>query len=52
MGKTPLSERIAVWMEVEILGRLTPRNGVGPVFKWIFKIPIQYYRKGTKHESR
>ena len=26
MGKTPLSERIAVWMEVEILGRLTPQE--------------------------
>lgn len=41
-----LFERISVWMEVEILSRLTPRDGVGPVFKWIFKIPILYYKLG------
>jgi len=41
-----LFERISVWMEVEILSRLTPRDGVGPVFKWIFKIPILFYRLG------
>lgn len=46
MSKIPLSERISVWMEVEILSRFTPRNGVGPVFKWIFKIPILYYKLG------
>ena len=39
-------ERISVWMEVEILSRLTPKDGVGPVFKWIFKIPILYYNLG------
>jgi deazaflavin-dependent oxidoreductase (nitroreductase family) len=33
-------------MEVEILSRLTPKNHVGPVFKWIFKIPILYYKLG------
>ncbi len=46
MSAASLFERISVWMEVEILSRLTPRNGVGPLFKWIFKIPILYYKLG------
>jgi deazaflavin-dependent oxidoreductase (nitroreductase family) len=44
MSKIGLGERISVWLEVEILNRLTPRQQVGSVFKWIFKIPILYYR--------
>jgi len=46
MTRIPLSERFSVWMEVEILSRLTPKDGVGPVFKWIFKIPVLYYKLG------
>jgi deazaflavin-dependent oxidoreductase (nitroreductase family) len=46
MNRIPASERFSVWMEVEILSRLTPKNRVGPVFKWIFKIPILYYKLG------
>ncbi len=46
MSEISVFERISVWMEVEILSRLTPKNGVGPVFKWIFKIPILYYKLG------
>jgi deazaflavin-dependent oxidoreductase (nitroreductase family) len=46
MSKISLGERISVWMEVEILSRLTPKNSVGPLFKWIFKIPILYYKLG------
>jgi deazaflavin-dependent oxidoreductase (nitroreductase family) len=46
MSGINLSERLSVWLEVEILSRLTPRNRVGPVFKWIFKIPVLYYRLG------
>ena len=46
MPEISLSERISVWLEVEILSRLTPRGSVGPVFKWIFKIPILYYKLG------
>lgn len=46
MPKISLFERLAVWMEVEILSRLTPKDGVGSVFKWIFKIPILYYKLG------
>jgi deazaflavin-dependent oxidoreductase (nitroreductase family) len=46
MEKTNLSERISAWMEVQILCRLTPLRGPGPVFKWLFKIPVLYYRIG------
>jgi deazaflavin-dependent oxidoreductase (nitroreductase family) len=41
-----LGERLAVWMEVEILSALTPKNKPGSIFKWLFKIPILYYRLG------
>jgi deazaflavin-dependent oxidoreductase (nitroreductase family) len=44
--KISIFERISVWMEVEIMSRLTPKDRVGPVFKWIFKIPILYYKLG------
>jgi deazaflavin-dependent oxidoreductase (nitroreductase family) len=46
MSGIPIYERISVWMEVEILSRLTPRDTPGPIFKWIFKIPILYYKLG------
>jgi deazaflavin-dependent oxidoreductase (nitroreductase family) len=42
----PLFERISVWMEVEILSHLTPKDSPGPFFKWIFKIPFMYYKLG------
>jgi deazaflavin-dependent oxidoreductase (nitroreductase family) len=45
-NKVGFTERLAVWMEVEIMSRLTPRDHVGPVFKWIFKIPLLYYKLG------
>jgi len=41
-----LLERFAVWMEVEILGRITPKNSPGPFFKWFFKWPIFHYKIG------
>lgn len=46
MTRIPLSERFFVWMEVEILSRLTPKNNPGPFFKWIFKVPILYNKLG------
>jgi deazaflavin-dependent oxidoreductase (nitroreductase family) len=46
MSKIAWNERISVWLEVEILGKLTPKDHVGPIFKWIFKIPILYYKLG------
>jgi deazaflavin-dependent oxidoreductase (nitroreductase family) len=44
MPAVSLSERFSVWAEVEILSKLTPKNKVGPLFKWIFKIPVLYYK--------
>jgi deazaflavin-dependent oxidoreductase (nitroreductase family) len=46
MAKISIFERLSVWLEVEILSRLTPRDGIGPVFKWIFRTPILYYKIG------
>ena len=46
MSNIPIFERLSVWMEVEILGRLTPKNGPGPFFKWFFKFPVLYYKLG------
>ena len=46
MTRIPLTERLFVWMEVEILSRLTPKNNPGPFFKWLFKAPILYYKLG------
>jgi deazaflavin-dependent oxidoreductase (nitroreductase family) len=46
MTRIPLTERFSVWMEVEILSRLTPKDSPGRIFKWIFKIPILYYKLG------
>ena len=46
MSTIGLSERVSVWLEVKILNNLTPREHVGPFFKWIFKIPVLYYKLG------
>jgi deazaflavin-dependent oxidoreductase (nitroreductase family) len=46
MPEIGLGERISVWMEVEILSRLTPKRNVGAIFKWIFKIPVLYFKLG------
>ncbi|HVM73074.1 MAG TPA: nitroreductase family deazaflavin-dependent oxidoreductase [Anaerolineales bacterium] len=46
MSDIGLGERVSVWLEVEILSRLTPRQHVGPFFKWVFRIPVLYYKLG------
>jgi deazaflavin-dependent oxidoreductase (nitroreductase family) len=49
MDKTPsigFFGRIRVWMENAILTRLVPKDNPGPVFRYIFKIPILFYRLG------
>jgi len=46
MSDIGLGERVSVWLEVEILSRLTPRHHVGPFFKWVFRIPVLYYKLG------
>ena len=49
MDKTPpigFFDRIRGWMESAILTRLVPKDNPGPVFRYIFKIPILLYRLG------
>ncbi len=47
MEKKPgLFERVGAWLEALILDKLVARENPGPVFKWIFKIPILYYKIG------
>ena len=41
-----LFDRIQLWMENAILTRLVPKDNPGPVFRYIFKIPILFYRLG------
>lgn len=45
-GKTSLSERIYAWAETLILDRLVGRDSPGPFFKWMFRMPILYYKLG------
>jgi deazaflavin-dependent oxidoreductase (nitroreductase family) len=43
---TPFFERFAVRVEEFMMTRLVPKKNPGPVFKWLFKIPILFYRLG------
>ena len=45
MPNISLTERIYNWTETLIMD-LVPQRHVGPVFKWIFKLPILQYRLG------
>src|SRR3990172_3110572 len=45
MSKISLAERIYNWIETIIMD-LVPKKNVGPVFKWLFKIPILQYKLG------
>jgi len=45
MPEISLIERIYNWVETRIMD-LVPQKNVGPVFKWIFKIPILQYKLG------
>jgi deazaflavin-dependent oxidoreductase (nitroreductase family) len=39
-------ERFAVGVEEILMTRLVPKDDPGPVFKWLFKIPVFFYRVG------
>ena len=41
-----LSLRLVLRAEEFIMTRLVPVDGPGPVFRWLFKIPILFYRLG------
>lgn len=45
MPKVSLTERIYNWAETIIMD-LVPQKSVGPLFKWIFKLPVLQYRLG------
>lgn len=40
------SERFALCMEELLLTRLLPKTDPGPVFKWLFKVPVLFYQLG------
>ena len=46
MKKISLGERMYNWIETTIMDKLVSQNSPGPVFKWIFKIPILQYKLG------
>jgi deazaflavin-dependent oxidoreductase (nitroreductase family) len=41
-----IPQRIQAWIEALILTRLVPKDSPGPVFRYLFKIPILFYRLG------
>ncbi len=45
MGKIGISERMYAWGE-NLTMILVPRQSAGPIFKWLFKIPILQYKLG------
>ena len=46
MAKIGLFEKIYNWMETTILDKLVSQDSPGPVFKWLFKVPILQYKLG------
>ena len=46
MQKINIGERIYNWLEVNIMDKLVSQDKPGPVFKWVFKIPILQYKLG------
>ncbi len=46
MEKISLAEKIRNWMEALILDRLVMQDRPGPLFKWLFKIPVLLYKLG------
>jgi deazaflavin-dependent oxidoreductase (nitroreductase family) len=45
--KTPtIFERFALRVEDLLMTRLLPQDSPGPVFKWLFKIPVFFYKIG------
>jgi deazaflavin-dependent oxidoreductase (nitroreductase family) len=39
-------ERVALLVEVTLMTRLVPKDDPGPVFKWLFKVPVVFYKAG------
>ena len=46
MAKIGLFEKFYNWMETTILDKLVSQDSPGPVFKWLFKVPVLQYKLG------
>lgn len=46
MAKIRLFEKLYASIEIWIMDKLVMQNSPGPIFKWIFKIPILQYKLG------
>ena len=46
MAKIGLVEKVYNWMETIIMDKLVSQDAPGPVFKWLFKIPVLQYKLG------
>ncbi len=46
MSKIGLAEKIYNWLETFIMDKLVMQDSPGPVFKWLFKMPILQYKLG------
>jgi len=46
MAKISLFEKIYNWAETTIMDKLVSQDRPGPVFKWLFKIPVLQYKLG------
>lgn len=46
MQKISLMEKIYNWLESFIMDKLVSQDTLGPLFKWLFKMPILQYKLG------
>jgi deazaflavin-dependent oxidoreductase (nitroreductase family) len=46
MARIGLAEKAYNWLETWIMDKLVMQDSPGPVFKWIFKLPILQYKLG------
>lgn len=44
--KIPFAGRVAISIENLLMTRLVPKDNPGMLFKWLFKVPILFYRIG------
>lgn len=46
MVRIELAEKIYSWVETLIMDKLVMKDSPGPLFKWLFKLPILQYKLG------
>lgn len=47
--KLSLFMRVILGMETVIMTRLVPKDNPGTIFKWLFKVPILFYKAGLPY---